>query len=426
MAIDTPARIAIIGAGPIGLEAALYARFLGYDVDILERGQVADAARLWAHFPLLGTVAQMHSPLGVAALQAQDANYSLPVESDLLTCQDWLDAYVLPLAASDLLSEQIRERTEVLWVGRTWEQRREAAVGDSRRDDVFRILVRDAQGRESVLEAAAILDASGCGGEPLGLGFGGIPALGEAMCEARIERAPPRFPAEASRFVGVRTLLVGDTVEAAFTALQLAEIARNAPGTACIWLTRGAELGQSAGPVPTWAGDPCVRRAALVAQANRLAIGASPGFALRVAPALHSIEWDAALSGFVARIDGDETGERFDRIVALVGRRPDYSFARELQLQPALCSESTIGSELTPGPAAQPCDSTNSAAASSDSIEPAARTSEPDYYVLGAKSYGRQPYFCYAQGLDQIRSLFARIGDRPTLDLYSREPPKWA
>ncbi|MEC9117285.1 MAG: FAD-dependent oxidoreductase, partial [Planctomycetota bacterium] len=34
MAIDTPATIAILGAGPIGLEAALYARFLGYEVTV--------------------------------------------------------------------------------------------------------------------------------------------------------------------------------------------------------------------------------------------------------------------------------------------------------------------------------------------------------------------------------------------------------
>ena len=32
MMLDTPATIAITGNGPIGLEAALYARFLGYQV----------------------------------------------------------------------------------------------------------------------------------------------------------------------------------------------------------------------------------------------------------------------------------------------------------------------------------------------------------------------------------------------------------
>ena len=38
MAVDTPAKIAILGAGPIGLEAALYDRYLGYEVDVFERG----------------------------------------------------------------------------------------------------------------------------------------------------------------------------------------------------------------------------------------------------------------------------------------------------------------------------------------------------------------------------------------------------
>ncbi len=45
MAVDTPATIAVIGAGPIGLEAALYARFLGYDVRIYERDAVARSLR---------------------------------------------------------------------------------------------------------------------------------------------------------------------------------------------------------------------------------------------------------------------------------------------------------------------------------------------------------------------------------------------
>ena len=52
MAIDTPARLAILGAGPIGLETALYARFLGYAVDVYERGEVAEAVRWLGYFPL--------------------------------------------------------------------------------------------------------------------------------------------------------------------------------------------------------------------------------------------------------------------------------------------------------------------------------------------------------------------------------------
>ena len=45
MMVDTPATIAVLGAGPIGLEAALYGRFLGYAVNVYERGRVGDNLR---------------------------------------------------------------------------------------------------------------------------------------------------------------------------------------------------------------------------------------------------------------------------------------------------------------------------------------------------------------------------------------------
>ena len=35
---DEQPRIAILGAGPIGLEAAIYARYLGYPTEVIERG----------------------------------------------------------------------------------------------------------------------------------------------------------------------------------------------------------------------------------------------------------------------------------------------------------------------------------------------------------------------------------------------------
>ena len=43
---------------------------------------------------------------------------------------------------------------------------------------------------------------------------------------------------------------------------------------------------------------------------------------------------------------------------------------------------------------------------------------EPDFYILGAKSYGRNSNFLVAIGLEQIRDLFTLIGDREDLDLY--------
>ena len=40
-------RIAVLGAGPVGIEAALYATTLGLPVKVYERGQVGDNLRQW-------------------------------------------------------------------------------------------------------------------------------------------------------------------------------------------------------------------------------------------------------------------------------------------------------------------------------------------------------------------------------------------
>ena len=93
MAVDTPARIAIFGAGPIGLEAALYARFLGYDVDVFDRGQVAENVLNWGHVRMFTPFGYNSSTLGLAALAAQDAEYKPPHAHELLTGREWWGRY---------------------------------------------------------------------------------------------------------------------------------------------------------------------------------------------------------------------------------------------------------------------------------------------------------------------------------------------
>src|SRR6266436_7054880 len=44
---------------------------------------------------------------------------------------------------------------------------------------------------------------------------------------------------------------------------------------------------------------------------------------------------------------------------------------------------------------------------------------EPNFYILGAKSYGRRSNFLLSVGYEQIREVFTLIGDRATLDLYA-------
>jgi hypothetical protein len=46
-------------------------------------------------------------------------------------------------------------------------------------------------------------------------------------------------------------------------------------------------------------------------------------------------------------------------------------------------------------------------------------TTEPDFFILGAKSFGRSSQFLFQTGLLQIRDAFRRIGGRAELDLYA-------
>ena len=77
--LDPPGSIAVVGAGVLGIEAALYGRFLGYDVTIIEAVAVAHAMRDLQSLPLPMLPDRCLSPLAVAALQAQRSH---PSEGD--------------------------------------------------------------------------------------------------------------------------------------------------------------------------------------------------------------------------------------------------------------------------------------------------------------------------------------------------------
>jgi hypothetical protein len=48
-------------------------------------------------------------------------------------------------------------------------------------------------------------------------------------------------------------------------------------------------------------------------------------------------------------------------------------------------------------------------------------TGEPAYFVLGAKSFGRDSGFLLRDGFDQIRRVFAQLTGNAKLDLYAKK-----
>ncbi len=168
MAVDTPASIAIVGAGPVGLEAALYARYLGYDVLVYDRSLAvvsamrnSDAALSWR---------ASISPLGIAAIAAQNPGWQPPDPAAVLPARAVADAYFTPLARTDLLADCLKLGHEVLAIERDIEPGEEPAAEDELTG--FRLRVRSAEG-EKIDKVDIVFDASGrrqTGEDPLSFG----------------------------------------------------------------------------------------------------------------------------------------------------------------------------------------------------------------------------------------------------------------
>ena len=179
MAKTDPQRIAVLGAGPIGLEAALYATALQLPCTVFERGRVGENVQRWGCVRLFSPFGMNSTPLGRARIHADQPQHTLPEANAVVTGREHLAAYLEPLALSPALTPLIRENTTVLRVGRRG-LLKEDYPGDVRRGkEPFRLLVRDDKGKESVEEADVVLDCTGVYSHPRWLGEGGIPALGE-------------------------------------------------------------------------------------------------------------------------------------------------------------------------------------------------------------------------------------------------------
>jgi hypothetical protein len=415
MAVDTPATIAILGAGPMGLETALYARFLGYDVKLYERGTIGENVLRWGHVRMLTPFSLNCSRLGLAALAAQDDKYRPPDPGAALLGREWVRQYLLPLAQTDLLVDHLREHVTVVSVARQDLLKEDLPDLPDRGDSPFRILIRDQAGSECSEKADIVIDTTGVYGNPNWLGPGGGPAIGEAALRDRIEYGLPDIEGrERDRYAGRHTLLIGDGSSAATNAVALCGLALQAPGTRLTWVTARPPAEIDPGPIRHVASDPLPSRRELASAANRYARGEGSVIEYWPVTVVEAVAHDAERDQFAVRCSGQHAGEqRFDRIVASVGYRGDDSLYAELQVQSCYVTGA-------PRRLAVAWRDLATAGGLRPACPPQALLNpEPNFYILGAKSYGRDSSFLFATGLDQIRGSFSMIGDRPDLDLYA-------
>ena len=412
MARMDPPRIAILGAGPVGLEAALYAATLQLPFTVFERGRVGENLRRWGHVRLFSTFGMNSTPLGRARIHADQPQHTLPDLNAVVTGRDHLGSYLEPLALSPALISSIQENTTVLRVGRRGFLK-EDSPGDPRRGkEPFRLLVRDDKGRERVEEADVALDCTGVYGNPRWLGDGGIPAVGETAARANIAYSLEDVAGEKKASYGDKTtLVIGSGYSAATTVCNLASLAEKHPATWVIWLARAA----GTLPIKRFVNDPLRERDQVAVRANMLAARPDGNVEFHPQAVVESIEAAGPDRGFkvAGRVGGKATTWDVERIIANVGYGPNTDLYRELQVQE--CSATLATMNLS----AALLKHTGGDWLTVPSQGPATlRNPEPNFFLLGAKSYGRNSHFLMRTGFDQVRDVFTLIMGKPTLDLY--------
>jgi NADPH-dependent 2,4-dienoyl-CoA reductase/sulfur reductase-like enzyme len=371
-------RLVVIGAGPMGLEAALGALERGFDVTVLERDRVGASLLRWG-------AARAFSPLGmnVSARIRRALGPSLPGDDALLSGPEMVEAVLDPLADRGPLRGRIRTGCRVAAVGRARMTRRELPGHPVRGERPFRILAETSKGEE-VIEADAVLDASGVYGQPAAVGAGGIPAPGERACAPRLVRHLGTLFEQARELDGRRVLLVGHGHSAA-NALALLDSIPERPRVT--WATRSANRR----PCVEVAGDLLPERAAVSARANDLA-SAPPAYYL-------TVERRASVEEITA-----DNGA-FDVVVGLTGYRPDLTFLSELALEISPVSEGA-------GPLQRALSGVTDCLSVPEVRDADLRSGEPGFALVGAKSYGRLSTFLLRTGRAQLERVLDQIGAR--------------
>jgi thioredoxin reductase len=372
-------RVAVLGAGPTGLEAALAAHERGWDVTLYEQApHVAGHIRDWSHVRMFTPWAMNLSPRVTAALGVPG--------SECPTGEAF--AAHLDRVAALLPEGSLQLSTRVDAVAREGLLKHDEIGTTTRERRPFCVLVTGPDGTERMDTADVVLDTSGTYGNPSPTGHGGIPAPGERS--APVTRRIPRVD---GTWEGRKVLLVGAGNSAQTAARDLV-----AAGAQLTWAVRRS--------APSWGAvdnDVLPDRASLVASSR--AINAS-GIVVTgvVVEAFRRQGEQVAVS--LRGEDGTVQEVVVDTVVSLTGSVPDASLYRQLQVHECYATEGPITLAATLlGSAGGDC--LTQVGVGVDVL----RNPEPRFFVLGSKSYGRTNTFLLRVGWEQVAEVFTALDD---------------
>jgi len=405
---DGGPRVAIVGAGPIGLEAALAAAEVGLPFTVYEASsRPGGHVRAWGHVRLFTPWSMNVSPRARRALEA--AGVALPDGDACPTGAELAEVLLDRIAGLGQIAPHVELHSRVLEIARDGLLKDEEIGTGARASVPFRLLIQGSDGRERVAHADVVLDCTGTYGTPNAMGVGGIHAPGERGAADRvIRRIPdleaPDFEGGAPGWAGHRILLVGAGHSAQTAARDLAGLVARVPGTSVVWAIRDDRP-----ELVTDADDPLEGRAELEAAARELALGADTPFDVLLGAQVEALTPSEDGIAVALRTSEGTRTVVVDRIVSLTGSVGDARMYRQLQVHE--CWATTGPMKLA---AALLASSSTDCLSEGGHGPETLRNPEPNFFILGEKSYGRNSNFLMRVGWEQVDDVLTLLGATPT------------
>lgn len=411
MGENAPRRVAIIGAGPTGVHLAMRLLHEGnYSVKLYEQGLVGGAMRKWSEVKLFSPWEYNKSPLAEKYLR--DAKITLPEDSIFPTAAEYIEQYLEPVVNLPIFKGVLESNAKVVSVCRDGIFK--VLLGKQKRvEHRFRLLIRGEDSAERIEYADYVFDTSGVKNNPGSVGTGGIHCPGELQAEKNeqiLRSIPTCAYLKALVEKNVKHVVVLGSGYSAITTLKLL-ISKNESLSQDLrfqitWITHGGIEGQPL--YVRFENDPLPERDYLAKLGNDLQKGTNEMVRHLGGRTIDTIAHKEGKMTLSLRDHGspeeniDEVG-KVDILFANTGYKPDWEMTRELQVHYCYASEGpmALAAALLAAKGSTNGEPQNCLANTSQGAD-SLRSPEPNFFILGEKSYGRNSSFLIKLGLQQI------------------------
>ncbi len=397
MSNENQLQVAIIGAGPVGLAAASHLSLRNEPFILFEAGsQIADSVREWEHVSMFSP--WKYNIDEAAATILKNYDWRLPKGYHLPTGRELIDKYLFPLSETNELKPFIQLNARVKSISR---KRISKLKNFGRENAPYVLRVQNAKGEE-IIEARAVIDASGTWKSPKPAGADGLPAIGEELLKDQIAYGiPDVLGKERDRYQGRDVAVIGGGHSAINVLLELADLRHELTEVCLHWILTKSTVEDAYGGLDN---DELPGRGRVGQRIKDLVDAGvvdvhTPYFVEKMARVNDKI----VIEGWTKH---PESEIKVDEIIVATGLKPDLEMLREIRIEIDQGTESPFRLSPLIDPNIHSC----------GSVEPhgEAELKHPDknFYIVGMKSYGRAPTFLLATGYEQVRSVVAAlVGD---------------